>query len=139
MTGDTYFVAFGIFEICAIVGWRVLGPESWRSLRVAAVTERHRVDVIYDRPPRSQKCCHLPVPRFMGAASIWLAKEEQRPLTTGALPACPWTTLFAESFLQAKSWQYRTVESERTLEIRYANEDVGKHLHHPRIVVEWAI
>src|SRR5580692_11637316 len=127
MAGHTYLVAFRVSEIGPVIGWSVFGPESRLSLADAAIPQRHGINLIDDRPAWSQECGHLPVPHLVGTSIVWLTNDEQRTLSRGGLPACPGIALFAESLLQPQRCQYRTIEGQRTLEIGYANVDMGKH------------
>jgi hypothetical protein len=53
MAGHTYFIAFSVSEISAIVGWSVFGPETRLPLRGAAAPECHSIYVVDDRPTLS--------------------------------------------------------------------------------------
>jgi hypothetical protein len=124
MTSNAELVSIGVPEVGAIVVLVILRPQARRSFRCASVGERDCDGCIYKRPAFREECDHLTVAWLARLLIERPANEKERPRTGMRLPPCPRAAVVTEASLDAQGSHQRVVESECTVEVADANEDV---------------
>ena len=124
MADNTELVSLRVSEVRAIVVLVILRPQARRSLRCAAVGKGDIESLIDDGSTLREERDHLTVARLVRLPIDGPADEKERPRARLRLPARPRTTVLTEAGFDAESSHQRAVESERTVEVFDADEDV---------------
>lgn len=85
------------------------------------------MDFVHDRSRSSQEGRHLAVSGVVQLSVVRLADYKEGPLVSWAIPTSPRLVMLAESKFKAKARHDRLIQAERAIEIRNADEDMGKH------------